>query len=118
MAYSTVPMGPEHKEAVLRLWRESVYDPGIAAVAEQRYPWFYEQNPAGAPSTWLGLLEPAHEVIGCGALYPRTPLVEGRPLPCGVVGDFAVDKAHRIGGCAVAIQRAVLQHGREAGYRV
>jgi hypothetical protein len=122
MAYRTVRMGPEHKEAVLRLWRESVYDPRIAAIAEQRFPWFYEQNPAGPPVTWLGLLEqgaePRHEVIGCGSLYPRTTLIGGHPVRCGVVCDFAVDKAHRIGGCAVAIQRAILQQGCEAGYRV
>ena len=118
MAYSTVPMGPEHREAVLKLWRESVYDPRIAAVAEQRFPWFYEDNPSGPASTWLGLVEPAHEVIGCGSLYPRTTLVEGRPLRCGVVCDFAVDKAHRIGGCAVAIQRAIVNQSAERGYDV
>jgi GNAT superfamily N-acetyltransferase len=124
VTYTAIAMGTEHKDAVLKLWRETLFDaqphphprPRGAADAGDRYPWFYEQNPSGRAATWLGVVEPGRQIIGCGSTYPRTTLVAGEPLRGGVLSDFAVDKAHRIAGCAVAIQRAIVDHSRETGY--
>ena len=120
VAYTAIAMGTEHKDALLELWREALFSGGRRARAAghggERYPWFYEQNPSGRAATWLGLREPGREIIGCGSVCPRVVHVAGKPLRGGVLSDFAVAKAHRIAGCAVAIQRAIVDHCRETGY--
>src|SRR5215470_4761993 len=113
MAYAAVRMRePEHKEGLLRLWREALHDPAIARVADARWPWYYDENPAGRPATWLGVVD-GGEIVGCGSIYPRVVYVGGEPVTAGVLSDFAVAKAHRIAGCAIAVQRAVVTQGPE-----
>lgn len=106
----------EHLQTLARLWRDNLAD-GQASddLATQRMRWFLEENPAGAPRTWLGLHGPEREVIGSASFYPRTTYVAGQPLLAGILGDFAVDKAHRIAGAAMAIQRGLAVGAREAG---
>jgi len=116
MAYQAVRMREgDHKAALLRLWREALHDPAIAAVAEARWPWYYDENPAGRPATWLGVTDDG-EVVGCGSIYPRVVHVGDRRMVAGVLSDFAVSKAHRTAGCAIAVQRAIVAGGHAAGF--
>jgi Acetyltransferase (GNAT) domain len=116
MAYHAVRMREaEHKDGLLRLWREALHDPAIARVAEQRWPWYYDENPAGRPATWLGVIDDG-QIVGCGSIYPRVVYVGGERVVAGVLSDFAVAKAHRIAGCAIAVQRAIVGEGPAAGF--
>jgi len=115
--YSAERIQPEdHQPTLARLWRDNLAD-GQASdeLAARRMRWFLEENPAGPPRTWLGMHGPEREVIGCASFYPRITCVSGQKLQAGILGDFAVDKAHRIAGAAMAIQRALAQGAREAG---
>ncbi len=116
MAYHGIRMREaEHKQGLLRLWREALYDPAIAAIAEARWPWYYDENPAGRPATWLGTTDEG-EIVGCGSIYPRVVHLGDRRIVAGVLSDFAVSKAHRIAGCAIAVQRAIVAGGHDAGF--
>jgi hypothetical protein len=116
MAYGTLRMREEHRDAVIKLWCEALHDPNVARVAAERFAWFYEENPRGRPVTWLGVASGTDEIIGCGSIYRRTTVVRGQPVSSGVMSDFAVAKAHRIAGCAIAIQRAIVNHSRADGF--
>jgi len=105
----------EHRDALLRIWAESMPDPAIARVTQARFRWLYERNPAGPASTWLGLHGPDGEVIGCGSFAPRRMWVGDQLLEAGILADFAVDRRHRTAGAAVAIQRAVAMGAAPAG---
>jgi RimJ/RimL family protein N-acetyltransferase len=104
-----------HRAGLLKLWREALHDPTIAAVAETRWPWYYDENPAGRPATWLGVTDEG-EVIGTGSIYPRVVFVGEKRIMAGVLSDFAVAKAHRTAGCAIAVQRAIVAGGHAAGF--
>jgi len=115
-SYRAEPMQrEEHRDALLRLWGENMPDPAIAAVTPARFRWLYDQNPAGAASTWLGVHGPTDEVIGCGSFAPRRMWVDGQLLDAGILADFAVAKNHRTAGAAIAIQRAVSKGAGPAG---
>jgi N-acetylglutamate synthase-like GNAT family acetyltransferase len=106
----------EHVTTLGRLWRDNLAGGEVPDdLVARRMRWFLEENPAGPPRTWLGLHGPAREVIGCASIYARATYVAGRRLMTGILSDFAVDKAHRIAGAAMAIQRALAQGAREAG---
>src|SRR5262245_12879073 len=114
MGYRAVRMEERaHKSGLLKLWREALHDPAIAHVVEARWSWYYDETPSGRPATWVGLTDD-DEVVGCGSVYPRITYVRGKPVRAGVLSDFAVAKAHRIAGCAIAVQRAVVTQSREA----
>jgi hypothetical protein len=116
MAYHAVRMREEeHKSGLLRLWREALHDRAIAAVAEARWPWYYDENPAGRPATWLGMVD-GGEIVGCGSIYPRVIDLGGERVVAGVLSDFAVAKEHRTAGCAIAVQRAIVAGGHAAGF--
>ena len=108
MSYAAAPLRlEEHRAALCRLWAENMEDPRIAGVVDARLRWFYDENPYGAPQTWLSIESPGDTAIGCGSWYPRDTFVRGRRLRAGILADFAVDKDHRVAGAAVTVQRAV-----------
>jgi len=55
------------------------------------------------------------EVVGCGSFLHRPTWVDGRRLRAGVLCDFAVTRAHRVAGAALAIQRALVEASRATG---
>ena len=109
MSYTAVPMGLEHRAAVLHLWKDNMSDPRIASVLEERYRWLYEENPEGPARTVVAVHQAKGDVVGCGSAYPRRMYLNRVELTAGVPSDFAVARTHRIGGAAVAIQRALVE---------
>ncbi|AKT36317.1 GNAT family N-acetyltransferase [Chondromyces crocatus] len=109
----------EHLTTLGRLWRDNLAEGEVDdELVERRMRWFHEQNPAGAARTWLGVHGGERAVIGCASFYPRHTVVAGERLRAGILGDFAVDKAHRTAGAAMAVQRAIAQGARAAGAEV
>ena len=123
LGYETVPfdLGDRvHREGLLRLWAGSMSDARIAEVAPARLRWFYQENPVTPPRTLLALAPasidaPAREVVGCGSAFTRRMRVLDRTLQAGILCDFAVAPAHRLGGAALGIQRAIIAGSRPAG---
>jgi Acetyltransferase (GNAT) domain len=115
--YSATRVRPEeHREALARLWKENLAHEEVPReILERRMRWFQEQNPAGPARTWMGYHGPEREIIGSGSFYPRDIHVSGRKLKAGILGDFAVTRAHRIAGAAMSIQREIAKGFREAG---
>src|SRR5262245_35431302 len=74
-----------------------------------RFDWLYRNHPCGNPVSWLLVDRSVGRVVGTASLFPRLLWVEDRFIPCGQVGDFAVDKAYRSLGPALMLQRATLQ---------
>jgi hypothetical protein len=71
MPYAVAPMTAEHYRDVLRLWKDNMSDPQIACVAETRYEWLYQRNPAGGATTLVVRDAASGETVGCGSAYPR-----------------------------------------------
>lgn len=116
MTYAAKTFDPKlHRESLLSLWSENMSDRSIAEVTEKRFAWMYEEPPQGPSLTWLGMQVEEDAVIGCGSLVPREMWVNGERIPSGILCDFAVTKAHRIAGAAIAIQRAISSGSQAAG---
>ncbi|MGK4009072.1 GNAT family N-acetyltransferase [Sorangium sp. So ce1036] len=115
--YSAARIRPEeHRDVLAELWRVNLAGGDVPQeLVERRMRWFQEQNPAGPARTWMGYHGPEREVIGSGSFIPRDVHVSGRMLKAGVLGDFAVTKAHRIAGAAMSIQREIAKGCRDAG---
>jgi hypothetical protein len=116
MAYKALSLNLEaHRDRLLSLWKENMSDQRIGEVAEQRFPWYYSENPAGRPTTSVLLDETTNQIVGTGSFYPRRIVINGKPVWMGVLADFVVDGAHRAAGAAVTIQRSLVNSSRAAG---
>src|SRR5262249_5659159 len=119
MAYVARPLELDaHRDALANLWRENMSDARITDVVSERMRWLYERNPAGPARTWLGVVVGSEQIVGCGSFFPRTMFVGGSAVPSGVLSDFAVDRAHRVAGAAITIQRALVKASPPAGITV
>lgn len=101
-----------HRDGLLRLWIENMSDSKISEIATARMRWLYENNPIGPPKTILSTYGEPPEVIGCGSTLSQRIWAMGKMVMAGIQCDFAVTKRHRIGGAAVAIQRALVAASR------
>lgn len=116
MAYAVIPFElGRHRDALARLWAENMTDERVAHVIPQRMRWMYEQAPEGPATTVLGVVAESGEVVGCGSFLHQPTWVDGRRVPAAVLCDFAITRAHRIAGAALAIQRALVGAARAAG---
>lgn len=115
MTYQAFAARDEHREALERLWAESMSDRRIAAVRARRWTWLYEGNPAGRTLTYVVEHVESNEIVGSASVYPRDVLVDGRVCKAGVLADFVTSKAHRVAGPAVMVQRAIANGHRERG---
>lgn len=114
--YTALPMDvEEHRNEILKLWIDNMSDRRISDVATRRFPWYYNENPDGAPTTTVLLDDGAGQIVGSGSFFPRSVVVDGRCLRIGILSDFVVSPAHRAAGPAIAIQRSLAEAIRRAG---
>jgi hypothetical protein len=78
------------------------------AYDRRRFDWLYRDAPAGVGRLWVAEDGSTGGVVGVAGAFPRRMLVEGRPVPAWVLGDFCIDDAHRTLGPALQLQRACL----------
>ena len=115
MGYRVTPLRLDaHRGALARLWTE-MSDERIASVVGDRMRWLYEQAPDGPTTTVLAVHEESGEVVGCGSFLQRPTWVDGHRVRAGVLCDFAVTRAHRVAGAALAIQRGLVDAARTSG---
>lgn len=101
----------KNKEDILALWERN-----FTQVPENRYPWIYEENPAGPAACWIAKDLTNNEVVGETALFPRRISINGKICIVGIAGDFAVDKEHRGLGPAMPLQKAAISHCRDKNF--
>ncbi len=107
-AYSTGRMRPEQRPAMLALLQASLDGLRDPDVIEGWYRWSHVDAPEGPPDTVVATHGERGEVIGCGSAYPRRVQVGEIEMLAGIPADFAVGRAHRLGGAALQIQRALI----------
>jgi len=81
----------------------------------RRFEWLYRNQPCGNPRSWFLVDRGADRAVGTVSLFPRALQVGNGFIPCGQVGNFAVDKAYRTLGPALMLQKATLE-SVEAGH--
>jgi hypothetical protein len=117
MAYSVVPFRTDgQRDALGRLWKENSYDPEANVCARERFDWLYRHSGASDVQTWLAVESEHHSVVGCASVFRSNRYFRGQVVQTGVPAVFFVQKEHRLAAAALAIQRAVLAGGREAGF--
>lgn len=116
MAYTVTPLRLDvHREALARLWAENMSDVRVASVVSDRMRWLYGEDPERRTTTMVCVDSDSGEIVGCGSFFRRAAWIAGRSIRAGVLCDFAVTRAHRVGGGAVAIQRALVDAARAEG---
>ncbi len=80
---------------------------------EQKFDWFYENNPYGTAACWVFKDAKTDMVVGSTAIFPRKVLVNGELLMGGITGDFGVDRKYRIVGPALQLQKAGISECNE-----
>jgi hypothetical protein len=88
----------------------------LIAVLERNFPgpakqfrWRHEDNPAGPGWSWIAYDRQSGAVSAMASVFPRRMYRNGKPVLCGQVGEFAVDKNYRSLGPALMLQRATFQ---------
>ncbi len=114
MAFEIIPMKIElHRDAVLNLWRNNLELPECY---EERFRWFYEENPSGQAKTCLAVNDKDNEIVSCGSLYPRSMYVNGEKILGGIASDFATNKEHRVFGPAIKLQKQIISSSWDNGF--
>jgi len=117
MSYRVVPLQNElHGEVLKKLWKDNFKLPRLEGYVDKRFVWLYQQNPLGSARTWIALEPGSDSVIGGQTIFPSNRYIRGRLIRTGVAVDFAVDRKHRVGGAALALQRAVTKRSFEIGF--
>lgn len=99
------------EQGLLELWQRNL---GLEGDPEQRFRWYYRDNPAGEGVSFL--LEHGEEgnttLVGSAGLNVRSFDLAGEEVSAGIMGDFNVDRQHRTLFPAFMMQRAVCGHTR------
>lgn len=119
MAYTVTAMRiDEHRTALAELWHENFDEDEIIDYLRERFDWLYANTPDTFARTWLAVHSEAGTVVGCGSAYRANRVLRGNTLQGCVPVVFAVSNGHRIGGAALAIQRAIANDSCRAGLEV
>lgn len=101
---------PDHTRAIQRLW-----DDNLHSIAEGRYEWLYQGNPAGETITCLAVHKETDTVVGIASAMRRNFYLNGSCYTAGVAIDFAIDAEHRVFGPALQLQRALVDQAWAQG---
>jgi hypothetical protein len=91
-------------EALVRIWTDNLH---VSGDARAKLRWQYVDGPAPAE---VFLLRDDDAPVGCAGITVRELWAGAQPLRVALLADFAVDRAHRVGFPALALQRAVKRH--------
>jgi hypothetical protein len=112
MGYSIKQMSlTDHKKDIIEIWKGN-----LSEFHDDRYEWFYFRNPSGQAKSWLAINDQGEVITGSAALYPRDIKVDNRNCKIGIAADFAIQKAHRVFGPAIQLQKAIINSYSETGY--
>jgi hypothetical protein len=98
----------DHADAILNLWRAGL---GQNGVPQGKFSWYYQGNPAGAPSVILLKHDQFADHVGVAAIAKRPLSVFGKSMVAGEMVDFVVNQEHRSLFPAMMLMRAVHDQG-------
>ena len=102
-----------HKDEILGVLQRNLS--GITDT-EKRYTWAYINPPHRKTLTWIARDNKSDgKIVGTCSLFLRKFYVNGKPYTAAAAGDFAVDKAHRIFGPALIMQKTMHANLNEDG---
>lgn len=93
----------EDRQELIALLERNFHGPAT------QFRWRHEDNPAGPGWSWIAYDRNSGAVSAMASVFPRRMYLDGKPVLCGQVGDFAVDKSCRSLGPALMLQRATFQ---------
>jgi hypothetical protein len=96
----------EGREALVRLWTENL---PVRGDPEAKLRWTYLEGPNG-PGQVFVLRADDDRAVGCAGIQLRELASRGTIVRVALLGDFAIDRAHRTGLPALTLQRAVKRH--------
>ncbi len=109
MRYSVIKADiRKDRQRILSIWGRNFTD-----VPQERYGWFYENNPYGQALSWLVTDQKTNSVVGSTALFPRRMNLNGKKALAGIAADFAVNQDHRSLSAALKLQKAVISWCKE-----
>ncbi|MCK4385760.1 MAG: GNAT family N-acetyltransferase, partial [candidate division Zixibacteria bacterium] len=109
MRYSVIKADiQKDRQRILSVWEKNFKD-----LPQERYPWFYENNPYGQALSWLVTDQKTNSVVGSTALFPRRMNLNGKRAKVGIAADFAVNQKHRSLSAAMKLQKAVISGCKE-----
>ena len=94
----------KHRACIEGLWTRNLSV--VPEDAGAKYNWQFLQNPYQQGYCWL--VQAGDEPVGTVSVGPRLLHGGGKDVPVGVIGDFAIDKRHRIAQPALMLQRAAM----------
>ena len=105
---------PGDRAAVVALWGDNL---GVPGHAQEKFRWFYENSPSGAPLTMLLECSPAagvetRELAGVASAGRRSFLMGHEEVTAGVLVDMAVMSRHRTLFPAIVLQKALFGAAR------
>jgi GNAT superfamily N-acetyltransferase len=112
MAYTVIRANLESdQEQILKLWERNSLD-----IPQGRFSWVYRLNPAGQAICWMLRDTPRNAMVGAAVVLPVDVRVSGQIRRAGIAVDFVVDKAYRVLGPALLLQKAVISTCEEKGF--
>lgn len=83
----------QYKDQIIDLGKK--YLPGVN---KERLEWMDSGNPAGASYWIMAFEETSNNLVATMSIMPKNFYFKGKKLLSGILGDFIVDKKHRIWG--------------------
>lgn len=96
----------EHRDELVRLWGDNL---PVAGDPHAKLDWLYLRSPVG-PGEAFVLRDEGEATVGCAGITTRELWCGDRVLRAGLLGDLAIDRAHRTGMPALVLQRATKRH--------
>jgi len=92
------------RDEILRLWQLEF---SSVKKTEEKYDWFYRNNPAGEP--YLYLLKSGNNNVGIEGIGPKNCSLNGESIKSGLFVDLVVDPAFRSLGPALRLIKGSTQ---------
>lgn len=102
--------GSTYKEQQILLWKDNLKN-----IPENRFNWFYDENPYEPPLTVLAKTD-QDELVGSCSLYVRDIAFQQDKQRVGIASDFAVSARHRVFGPALKMQRLLVDEAQKHNF--
>lgn len=92
------------RDKILALWKSGLTHSGMPG---EKFDWFYQKNPAGAPATFFLYCDGEVEPVGVAAVGIRKLRIGGHTITSGELVDFVALPEHRTLFPALFLQKEI-----------
>lgn len=100
-----------YQDALKSLWNRNLLNS-----SSERFSWLFDGNPYGRAISWLAFIDGSSIAVGTGTFFPRKFFINGRDAIAGIAVNFAVEKAHRVFGPALQLQKTMIAQSMDSGF--